>query len=283
VSRLWRDQIRVFLAPGRVDMVRTFRGLQPRQSPKMALVHAYQPDAVTSDVSLLKLEQMIEKESASSSLEGAEMMVTLSNHFVRYVVVPPQQEIIDPAELLAYANFRMREVYGERVEDWIISISDRDPYSGTICAGITRDLYNKLEALASRHRIKLKEIEPYLTAAFDQWCKSFDDKRLWFVVIESGRLCMALFFNGSWQAIRSQRIAHSVETELLVALEQEAIIAGYREPVEQVYLFSPEHPSLDLPRDKGWQFACLPNEKIPTPVHFPSPRIAGSEAESCVV
>lgn len=283
MSRLWRDQIQVFFAPGRVDMVRTFRGIKPRQSSKMSLVHAYQPDAVTSDVSLRQLEQMIEKESASSSLEGAEMMVTLSNHFIRYVVVPPQREIVDPAELLAYANFRMREVYGERVEDWIISISDRDPYSGTLCAGITRDLYNKLEALASRYRIKLRQVEPYLTAAFDQCCKSFDDKRLWFVVIEPGRLCMALFFNGSWQAIRNQRIVHSVETELLVALEQEAIITGYREPVEQVYLFSPEHPNLDLPSDKGWQFACLPNEKIPPPLHFPSPRIAGSEAESCVV
>lgn len=282
MSRLWCDQIQIFFAPGRVDMVRAFRGIKPKLSSKISEVHGYQPDAVTWDASMRQLEHIIEKEDASSSLEGAEMVITLSNHFMRYAVIPPQREMLHPTELFAYANFHMREVYGERVEDWLISISDEDPYSGTVCAAITRDLYNKFKELASRYRIKLKQIEPYLTAAFDQWCKSFDDKRLWFVVIEPGRLCMALFSHGSWQGIRSQRIVHSVETELLAALEQEAIVSGWRESIEQVYLFSPEHPGLDLPIDKGWQFAYLPNEKISPPIHFPSPIVVRSEAESCI-
>ncbi len=282
MSRLWRDQIQIFFAPGRVDMVRTFRGMKVRQSPRISKVYGDQQAAGMWKSSLQQLEQMIEEENASSALKGAELRITLSNHFIRYVVVPPQQEITDPAELLAYANFRMREVYGERIDDWVMSISDWDPYRGTVCAAIARDLYHELEVLALRRSTKLKQIEPYLTAAFDQWCEAFNDKRFWFVVIEPGRLCMISFANGEWQGIRNQRIVHSVETELLAALEQEIINSGYREPIEQAYLFAPEHSDLDLPADKGWQFAYLPNEKIPAPVYFPSPIAAGSEAGSCV-
>lgn len=282
MSRLWRDQIQIFFAPDRVDMVRTFRGIKSRQSPRISRVHACHQNDDMWKVSLQQLEQMIEKENASSALKGAEMTVTLSNHFVRYVVVPPQQEITDPAELLAYASFRMREVYGERVDNWLISVSDWDLYCGALSAAITRDLYLELEALISRYRMKLKQLEPYLTTAFDQWCKSFNDKRFWFVVIESGRLCMALFSDGKWQGIRNQRLVHSIEAELLDSLEQEAINSGFRGAIEQVYLFSPEHPDLDLPADKGWQIANLPTEKIPVPAHFPSPILDSSEAGPCV-
>lgn len=282
MSRLWRDQIQIFFAPGRVDMVRTSKGIKSRQLPKISKVYEYPQNVPMWKESLQQLEQMIEKESASSDLKGVEMMMTLSNYFIRYAVVPPQQEITGPAELLAYTHFRMREVYGERVDDWVISISDWDPYRGTICAAIARDLYNEFEALALRRRIKLKQIEPYLTAAFDRWCKSFDDKRFWFVVIEPGRMCMVLFSNGEWQGMRNQRIVHSVEIELLAALEQEAINSGYRESIEQVYLFSPEHPDLDLPVDKGWQFASLPTASIPTPVHFPFPILGSTEIGTCV-
>ncbi|SFI17136.1 hypothetical protein [Nitrosomonas sp. Nm34] len=278
MSLLWRDRIQVFFAPGRVDMVRTFRGTKSRQSPRISQVHGYLQDTAMWKRSLQQLEQMIEKENMASSLKGAELIITLSNHFIRYVVVSPQQEITGPAELFAYANFRMREVYGERVDDWIVSISDEDPYQGTLCAAITRDLYSEFEALVSRHRMKLRRIEPYLTTAFDQWCQSFNDKRFWFVVIEPERLCMILFSNSEWKGIRNQRVVHSIETELLAALEQEAINSGYREPIEQVYLLAPENPDLNLPTDKGWQFACLPTEKIPVPLHFPSFSVADSEA-----
>lgn len=278
MSRLWRDQLQIFFAPGRVDMVRTLRGIKANQSPRISEAYEYPPAAAMWQVSLQQLERLIEKENASSNLKGAELLITLSNHFVRYVVVPPQREITDPAELLAYANFRMREVYGERASDWITSISDWDPYRGAVCAAIARDLYHEFEALALRHRIALKQIEPYLTAAFDQWCNAFNDKRFWFVVVEPGRLCMVLFSNGQWQGIRNQRIVHSAAAELCAALEQEAINSGYREPIEQVYLFSPEYPELELPAGEGWQFAYLPTEKIPTPLHFPSIIVGSSEA-----
>lgn len=282
MSPLWRDQIQIFFAPGRLDMVRTLHGIKSRQLPRISKVFEYQQDAVMWKTALQQLGQMIENEHVSSDLSGGELMFTLSNHFIRYAVVPPQQEIIEPAELLAYANFRMREIYGERVDGWLISVSDCNPCYGSVCAAIERDLYNQLEVLASRYRLKLKQIGPYLTAAFDQWSKSLNDKRFWFVVIEPGRLCMASLSNGEWQGIRNQRLVHSVQTELLAALEQEAINSGYREAIEQVYLFSPEYPDLEMSSEKGWQFACLPTEKIPAPVHFPSPIVGGSEAGTCV-
>ena len=40
MSPLWRDQIEVFFAPGRLDLVRTGRGLKPVRSPVITqLIH----------------------------------------------------------------------------------------------------------------------------------------------------------------------------------------------------------------------------------------------------
>ena len=47
MSRLWRDQIEVFLAPERVDLVRSARGFKPVQSAKVTVLCERVPGAVS--------------------------------------------------------------------------------------------------------------------------------------------------------------------------------------------------------------------------------------------
>lgn len=111
---------------------------------------------------------------------------------------------------------------------------------------------------------------PYLPEAFDQWRKRFDGERIWFALIETGRLCLASLSNGAWRGIRNQRMLRNVEDELLAALDQEAILLSARkETVEPVYLFAPEHPELALPGDCGWRIIPLQTESVPAPSHYP--------------
>ena len=265
MSPLWHDQVQVFFAPNRIELVRSHRGIKLKQAPKLSMAWTRELDLPAWEQPLAQLDQMI------AEVAGADLTITISNYFVRYAVISPQIQIASPAELYAYTAFHMREVYGERVGAWALSMSAWDPCSGGICAAIENALLQQLNELAVRRKVRLKSVEPYLSGAFDRWRKRFNGKRIWLVLVESGRLCLASLSNGAWQGIRNQRMLHDVEDELLAALDQEAILfSGRKEAVEQVYLFAPEHPELALPSDCGWQILPLQNESMPAPLHYPS-------------
>lgn len=272
MSPLWRDRIQVFFAPDRVDLVRSHRGVKPKQATRLeaGCEHAAEP-AWTQPLG--QLDRMIEKAA------GAEMTITVSNCFMRYAVLSAQPNIATPAELHAYAAFHMREIYGARAEAWAISVSAWDPCSGGVCAAIERSLLEGLEEVTARYKIRLKYIEPYFTGAFDHWHKRLDSSRTWFALIETGRLCLGLLEHGVWQRISNQRILHNAEDELLTVLDQEAILFSPRKKaIETVYLFAPAHPKLALPENCGWRAASLQTEGMPAPPHYPSPAGIGIPA-----
>lgn len=276
MSPSWRDQIQVFFAPGRVDLVRWSRGLKPIQAPRITqLCKERISEEAIWDAPLQQLEQMLKDAS------GTEMSITLSNHFVRYITLPPQAEITTPDEVFAYAAFRMREIYAERMNNWALSLSAWNPATGAICAAITQDLITKLQELAARYNVKLKCIEPYLSSAFDQWHQSFNNERTCFALIETGRVCIALLDDGIWHGIRNQKILHHLADEFIAALDQEVIFSGHKNELEEVCVFAPEHPDLVLPKDCGWKMIPLSAE-IMVPAHYPSVINVSDEANSCV-
>lgn len=264
MSRLWRDQIQVFLAPGRVDLVRSARGFKPVQSAKVTVLCEPVQGEPMWESALRQLEEKL------GDAAGTELAVTLSNHFVRYVALPPQAEITSPEEVKSYATFRMREVYAERVDSWVLSVSEWTPVNGAVCAAIPRDLMAQLEEMALRYQFRLKEIEPYLASAYDRWQELLSGNKIYFVVIETGRICIALLINGIWHSIRNQRILQNVADELLAALDQEAVLSGNKEAVELVHLFAPEHPDLTLPENCGWSVVPMQTGKIPVLAHYPT-------------
>lgn len=263
MSRLWTDQIHAYLAPSRVDWVRFSRGFKPVQTEKITVPCeqiAAQSNWAAPMQQLDKLAQQAEK---------AALHVTLSNHFVRYVVLPAQAEIASPEEVQSYAAFKMREIYGSQMDIWALSISDWDPVDGAICAAINREVLSQLEQITARHDIKLATVEPYLASAVDLWRKRLVDERVYFALIEAGRLCVAVLINGVWHNIRNQKILQSVPDELLAVLDQEAILSGHKSTNEQVYVFSPEHPELILPPDCGWYITPVETSQVPALSHYP--------------
>lgn len=280
MSPLWADQIQVFFAPERIDFVRTVRttrSFKPVQMPKITKQCERQDSNLPIwELPMQQLDHMLHDAS------GADMTITISNHFVRYVTLPPQAEIATPDEVNAYAAFRMREVYSDRVNAWALSVGAWDPIDGAICAALPQDLLAKFEELAARHKVKLKGVEPYLASVYDRWHKTLENTKVCFTLIENGRICIALLNNGVWQSIRNQRVLHDMKEELRIALDQEVILSGNKQEDEQVYLFAPEHPDLVLPEDCGWQVTALQTEQIPALAHYPSPIVKHTENTECV-
>lgn len=276
MSRLWVDQIQVFLGPERINLIRSSRGFKPVQAPKITLSYQRVTDRPAWEASCRQLEGLL------ADAAGTELSITLSNHFVRYVTLPPQSEITEPGEVTAYASFRMREIYAERIDSWVLSVSAWNPVTGAICAAIPRELMTCLEEMAARHKVRLTGIEPYLASAYDRWYPALKGERTYFVLIETGRLCIALLTHGIWQSIRNQRFSHGVTDELLAALNQEAILSGHKEAIESFYLFSPEYPEITLPAHCGWQIIALPTQQIPELSHYPSLTKNNAALKQCI-
>ncbi len=275
MSRLWRDQIQVFLAPERVDLVRTPKGIKPAQTAKVTALCQRPQGAIAWQSALQHLEKNL------IDATGTDLSITLSNHFVRYVTLPPQAEIATPEEVKSYANFRMRDIYAERMNSWALSVSEWDPMTGAICAAIPQALMAQLDDMAARHQCKIKEIEPYMASVYDRWQKLLSGTKIYLAVIEAGRICVAILSNGVWHSIRNQRILHNTAEELLAVLDQEAIFFGNKEAMERVHLFAPEHPELALPMNCGWNIVSIPTEQIPVLAHYPSVVTNNSEINQC--
>ncbi|MEO7465227.1 MAG: hypothetical protein ABIV42_07115 [Nitrosospira sp.] len=273
MSPLWRDEVQVFFAPDRVELVRSYRGIKPKKGPRLVAECEPHLGLPAWEQPLKRLDQMI------ADAAGADINITISNSFVRYAVVSPQTQIATPAELYAYAAFHMHEVYGERAGAWTLSMSAWDPCNGGVCAAIENALLQRLNELTAQRKVRLKSIVPYLSGAFDQWRKRLNGERIWFALVETGHLCLASLSNGVWERIRNQRMLQDVEEELLAALDQEAILfLGHKEMVEQVYLFAPDHPGLALPSDCGWLIIPLQTESKLAPMHYsPDAMVSGKE------
>ncbi|MXS84732.1 hypothetical protein ABO04_02085 [Nitrosomonas sp. HPC101] len=268
MSLLWRNQMQVFLAPDRVNLTGTARGIRPVQQFSQSGVCVRENDSRQWKASLQLLEQML-KQVDDSFRRSGELYITLSNHFVRYGVIAPQPSLANPDELIAYAGFQMREIYGERIDEWELSLSTWDPYSGALCAAIARDLQSELESLANRCGTRLAGIEPYLAAALDHWAKQLTARLMWFVLVETGRFCLVVLSEGVWRCARNQRVVQNLQEELLTALEQESIILSPDQSVERVYVFAPESTRRLPMHALRWQFVHLSDEKYLAPSYFP--------------
>ena len=275
MSPLWRDQIHIFLAPTRVDWVRRKRGWRSVQTDR-ATEQCNSSEAGPVWVAALQLLENILQQAA-----GSDVFILLSNHFLRYVALPPQIEITTPEEVKSYADFRMREVYAERVDSWVLSISDWSPVDGAVCAAIPRELMMQLEQSASICRCKIKMLEPYLASVYDRWEAQLKGDKVYLAIVETGRICLAIKHHGKWQSVRNQRILYQADQDLLAALDQEVIWSGTKEALEFVYLFAPEHPGLALPDGSGWSIIPLPAGKIPVLAHYPVAMTNHSELNQC--
>ncbi|MCB1976819.1 MAG: hypothetical protein KDE66_07420 [Nitrosomonas sp.] len=286
MSLLWRNRIDVFLAPGHITLAQSPGNRIPVKPsathPAVTIpIAPPEPGHVAWEKPLQQLDEILHKNT------GAGMTMTLSNHFVRYATLMPQVEITSPEEVMAYADFRMREIYGTRVDHWVISISSWNPVYGAISAAIPQELMAKIVEICERHTIRLNGIEPYFTAVLDRWEKQLDRNKSYVAVIETGRLCIGVLENNIWRNIRNQRLQsgqhnqHGIAEALWAALDQEAVLSGHKDSIEQVFLFAPEHPSLVLPPDCGWRTTPLSAGSSPAPEHYPKPLTESAEENAC--
>lgn len=138
--------------------------------------------------------------------------LVLSNHFMRYLVLPWNDALSGDTEWLAYARHQFATIYGVDAQLSQIRMA-RQPFGkpqmvAAVDAKILADLLREFE-MAS---LQIEQIHPYLMVAFNMSRKRFIEDDFWFAVLESGRVYLAKFNQKAWSYVGVRSLENGEES-----------------------------------------------------------------------
>jgi hypothetical protein len=263
VSPLLRDELQIALSPAGVAMVRLGRGLkQAAVSQQELACAATQPGEAPWAKSLECLERALQEHKGK-----ADATVLLSNHFVRYALVPWSEQISDANEEQAFIRHCFTKTYGAEAQHWALRMSPSGYGETQVACAIDQGLLDGLERAATSHGLRLASLQPYFMAAYNQWRRQLPDAVVWFVVAEPGRLCLSLLVRGQWRILRAVKVGSDWRDTLSKLLEREYLVSDAGPDRGKVYVHAPDDESeIILP---GWTVQRLgANPHAPAPSEF---------------
>ncbi len=238
MSLLWRDEIRIFVGPQQIDLVRC-TGLGAR---KIIDVRAISFLAKKSDVepwhtALEALESLL----AEFHDCKANVVVMLSNHFMRYVLVQHGSETNSADEEKALIHHYFANIYGHAADQWEYRLSDSNQGS-QVASAVSPLLTASLDALFKPTKMTLRSVQPHLMTAFNSWRKDIGESA-WFAIVEPGMLCLARFDRNQWRYLRMINSGENWMEDLAVNILRAKVMAEDVELASDipVYVFAPGH------------------------------------------
>lgn len=258
--RRWREQVRIFLDPRQVVLLRVSRGLKPRVINRASLPCAGFPGASSWEAPVAALKLAVR----DAQWQGASAQVVLSNHFVRYVLVPWSAQLSDRHERQAYLRHCFGVAYGEAAKRWDLRMSDAGMDKPSLASGIDMALLESLRDTLDDEGIRLDAVHPYLMMSANLTRRWLPRGAVWFALIERGRLCLSLLDNGIWKAVRNYPAEadgdETLGSLLEILLERESMLCGDVRQDWPVVLYSPE--STATPRLPGRKVTRVPVQAL---------------------
>jgi hypothetical protein len=131
VSLSWRERALVTLTPGEVSLLRFPRGGKAPAGRKSVAC----PPATGGAAWQGALEALREL-LGHPNVRAADADVVISNHFVRYLVLPWNPGLAGEREELAFAATRFQQVYGEAARTWAVRLSPGKPGTPSLAAAV---------------------------------------------------------------------------------------------------------------------------------------------------
>lgn len=239
MSLLSRDRLRVGLCPDRLVLAGYRGGLRRRATRRdiVALEAARDPTPWRAAVAALS------SALAPSRPAKPDVTVVLSNHFVRYALLPWNAALQTEAEWLALAAHRLGAVHGPAAAGWAIRVSETAPRGPRVASAVDQALLDALEPAIAASGSRLVSVQPYLMAAFNRMRSAIGNASCWLVVEEPGRLVLALVERGAWHAIRCRCADPGGRAMLPEILERESAVLALEQPCTQVAIHT--HAALE--------------------------------------
>lgn len=180
-------------------------------------------------------------------LPKGRVTVVLSNHFVRYALVPWSAAISGAAEETAYVRHHFARIFGDRAKAWSFRASPAPAGMPRLCSAIDTALLQEIKKLFAKSKAKLVSIQPELMAVFNRSRGKVPAAGAWLVMADPDRACIGLHAKGNWQAV------HNARGEWLPLLERERHRIGGTLP-ELVLLRSDQPAAAEV---EGWKVQRL--------------------------
>jgi hypothetical protein len=252
VSRSWHDRLLLALTPHQLVWAHWQGGWGKRKVAKGR--RDYPPAMPAATGAVATLQQML----AEHGLRQARGFVVLSNHFVRYQMLPWTDAIVSEAELIAYSRQRFIEVHGEAARDWAVCV-DRPVYGRPLLSSaIDGGLLESLQACCDRNGLRLVSVTPHLAILINTMRSLLREGSAWFVLREADKLILLLARAGVWEAIATRRATAHLSEEIPTLLERTSRLQGLVKPPRRVYLWGVEEGMLE--ETGSWRFEHLPQQ-----------------------
>ena len=138
--------------------------------------------------------------------ERSRVTAVLSNHFVRYALVPWNTALADPAEEEAYVRHHFAKIHGERAKSWALRWSAEAADAPRLASAIDTGLVQGLkECFPAKGKARLVSIQPYLMAAANRAQAAVPASGAWLVFAERERSCVALHAGGRWRSVQNAK------------------------------------------------------------------------------
>jgi hypothetical protein len=156
-------------------------------------------------------------------LGASRVMIELSNHFVRYALVPWSAALSTAAEEELYVRHHFAKIHGERAKSWTVRASEAPPDAPRLASAIDSGLLEALKQAFAGRKAKLVSIQPALMSRFNAARKNVPAGGAWLVIAEPERACIALHGGKAWRAVQNtkgdwraalERERHRVEGEV---------------------------------------------------------------------
>lgn len=236
--RLWRDQVRIVLCPDRVITVHCKAGLRPRIVAKQ--IFQYSGAEPGWQAILTVLQAALD----NPDWKNADATLIISNHFVRFLLLPWNDVALTGAEKLSLLQHSFSGVYGDASATWELRLDEGSFGAPSLASAMDQGLLEQLKSIFNVSTLRLKSVQPYLMTAFNACRRELGKGTAWFILAEQGMSCMGLLNNGQWQSIRLRRTGSDWFNETMLGLEREMLLANIGNESSKVFVYSPESPVL---------------------------------------
>ena len=182
----------------------------------------------------------------SIKLPSSRATLVLSNHFVRYALVPWSGALATPAVEEAYLRHHFAKIHGERAKSWTTRASEDGHGVPRLASAIDTALLEELKGAFPRNgKASLVSVQPELMEAINRWREAIPREGAWLVLAEPERACLAMYKDGGWRSVQNAK------GDWLDLLERERF--RLHEVPELVLLSGAAAPQ----ESQGWQFREL--------------------------
>ena len=245
--RLSPDQYCAVLCPDQLQVIRRRRRLRSTVDFKVAETFAPDVNGPAWQVAVTAFQRFL----AMPEICTGNLGVVLSNHFVRYLLIPWSAQITSKEEFHNYAAAMFEDVYGEATSGWDVSVSAERSGSPRLAAAVDRSLLEAIRVAVANTRLRLRSVQPYLMAAYNRVARPRHEKDFVFMLVEAGRACILAAQGGKWCYV-STMAAPEQPAALSFLLEREIQLADLQgEFVPRVLVHAAHRRGLILPPVHG--------------------------------